>query len=616
MGKIPNVVYADFETDGIESRPQYPPIPRGLAVEFPGKKGEYLTDPSQMKRALTAAYKNPDGVCFHHAKFDTDVAETHLGIAPPPWEKVHDTKHLIFLNNPHQSSLSLKPASEEILGIKPAERDRVQEWVIKNVPEAKRKPSQWGAYIARAPLNILAPYAIGDNTRTKKLFRHLYPLILKRDMLQSYQREQHLMPILLQNEREGIRVDLDGLQRDYAVYTKAINIVDEWLRKRLKSPALNVDSDEDFARALIKGKVVKENQFSLTKGGKLSVSKDNLTVDMFRDKQVFTAFNYRNKVRTCLSMFMLPWIEKASANAAHTIHTSWNQVRGEQGGARTGRMSSADPNYMNIPKNIGKNAEPPLFISADLPPVPLMRTYMLPDKGQRWGRRDCNQQELRLTAHFEDGDLCRRYNENPRFDLHQLVIDGVLELAGVTLDRGQGKIVNFQDIYGGGIPALCAKLGCSAEVAKQIKAAKKELCPDLEGLKKEIKKTCGRDEPIVTWGGREYYVEEPSYSERFKRFMTWEYKMLNYLIQGSAADFTKEIIIQYSEHPKREARLLTSVYDEFDISYPAKREKQEMKLLKDTIEEMRDYKGDLLGVPMLSDGESGTSWGTLQLYAD
>jgi DNA polymerase I-like protein with 3'-5' exonuclease and polymerase domains len=92
--------------------------------------------------------------------------------------------------------------------------------------------------------------------------------------------------------------------------------------------------------------------------------------------------------------------------------------------------------------------------------------------------------------------------------------------------------------------------------------------------------------------------------------MDFYYKLLNYLIQGSAADDTKEVLIRYDEHPKREGRMLVAVHDEANISVLQKRMKPEMQVLREVIQSVE------FDVPMLSDGETGPNWGSLVKFEE
>jgi DNA polymerase I-like protein with 3'-5' exonuclease and polymerase domains len=87
--------------------------------------------------------------------------------------------------------------------------------------------------------------------------------------------------------------------------------------------------------------------------------------------------------------------------------------------------------------------------------------------------------------------------------------------------------------------------------------------------------------------------------------MTFEYKLLNYLIQGSAADCTKEAIIRYAG-AKVDGRMLVTVHDEINISVPRKAAKAEVKRLREAMESVE------FDVPMLTDTEYGPNWGDLK----
>jgi DNA polymerase I-like protein with 3'-5' exonuclease and polymerase domains len=621
----PKPITIDFETEGIERRPAYPPVPVGFSIKGQGdKKSRYYAwghptanncTKAQARQVLLGAWRSGEQLLFQYAKFDVDVAQTHMGMPKIEWNRIEDTLYLLFLHDPYAASLSLKPAAQAILGMKPTERDNVNDWILANVNEAKRKPSTAGAYICLAPGDLVGRYADGDVLRTERLFNKLHKEICARGMQASYDRERHLMPIMLENERDGVNVDLPALQRDISMYQQAIGWCDEWLRKKLKAPNLNIDADADMADALDKAGIVTD--WVLTKTGKRSIAKKNMTIDMFNHKATAAIYGYRSRLATCLSMFMLTWLDMAQASGGR-IFTNWNQVRQTHGnekgaGARTGRFSS-NPSFMNIPKVFGKQKDadfgPYLDFLAkafpNLPPLPRLRKYWLPDKGDTWGRRDYNQQELRLLAHFEDGDLMRAYNDDPRLDIHTKVQEAIEEITGIHLDRDPVKILNFADIYGRGLGELAIAMNVDVRTAAEIRAAKNQYMPGVAQLAKLIVAHAKRGLPIRTWGGREYFVEPAKFSKKFQRVMEFYYKLLNYLIQGSAADVTKESIIRYHEHPKREGRFLLTVHDENNISAAHKRFKQEMLLLRECMQSVE------VDVPMLSDGEGGPNWGTLE----
>ena len=608
----PRPVVVDFETEAIAPRPAYPPKPVGVAIAAPGKAPRYYAwghptgnncTAAQGKAALAAVWKRP--LLFHNAKFDVDVAVTHLGLPMPSWDLIHDTLYLLFLDDPHALSLSLKPASERLLGMPPEEQDAVKEWLLANGIIKSMKQKDAGAYIAKAPGGLVGEYAVGDVVRTDKLFQLLHAKVCGADMEQAYDRERRLMPILLQNERDGMRVDVAGLERDIKAFTAAQEKADAWLRKRLEAPTMNLDADEEVASALDKLDLITEWRLTPKRKEK-SVSKKYLTPDKFKDPQVASVLGYRNRLGTVLSMSMRPWLEQALAGHGY-ITTEWNQVRQEHGndgkrGTRTGRLSCS--RFQNITKDFADKDDGyvhPKFLK--VPELPLVRKYILPDEGEVFYHRDLSQQELRLLGHFEDGKLCAAYNADPKLDVHTYVGELIESIMGLKLGRRVVKQMNFGKVYGMGAPGLMEKLKCSREEAEQFIAAHRKALPDVRALENDIKYKARMNEPIRTWGGRLYYCEAPKLIKGIMR--SFEYKLLNYLIQASAADWTKEACIRY-DSMRKHGRFLVTVHDEINISVPERHLKSEAKILKEAMENMP------LDVPMLSDAKVGPSWGELK----
>ena len=618
--KLPKVVTIDFETEAIQPRPFYPPKPVGFSIMKPGqKKSKYYSwgHPTEnnctfaeAQAVLMDVFTSNADMLFHNAKFDYDVAVTHMDMPEVPWQRLHDTMYLLFLLDPHAGTLSLKPSAERILQLPPTEQEAVRDWLVQN--GICRDVKGWGAFIAMAPGRLVGEYADGDVTRTRQLFDLLWAKALDQDLLEAYDRERELMPILLANEQEGVNVDLKLLRKDARAYTEAKEAIDVYIRERLGVPELNIDSKNELAEALDTSGVV--TNWVMTKTGKKSTKKDNMTFDRFDDQHVAMALGYRSRLSTCLGTFILPWLNMAEASNGK-IYTNWNQVRqvnsSDAGkGTRTGRLSSS-PNFQNIPKDLGDKGDGyvhPDFLG--VPELPLMRKYILPDdKSSVILHRDYAQQELRILAHFEDGLLQELYNDpNPpkeyqdadgKLDVHLFVQKEIERLTGALYTRSQVKQVNFGIIYGMGSGALAEKIKDTVDTAKRLKTAQAKALPGAKELEKNVKRIGAAGHFITTWGNRHYYVETPKMIQG--RMVSFEYKLLNYLIQGSAADVTKQALINYNKI-KKHGRFLITVHDEINISCPKEHYEEEMALLREAMESIK------LDVPMLSDAKVGKNW--------
>lgn len=619
--KIPRPTCIDFETYAIMGRPDYPPAPVGVAIKPWGKKGKYYAwghegggnncTRDEAHRALREVWGDDSLLLMHHAKFDLDVAEVHFGLTLPSWERSHDSTFLLFLDDPHARAVDLKAAAEKHLGLPPEERDAVADWLVAHqpVPGVRITRSNFGAYIAYAPGDVVGPYALGDVVRTEGLFRHLFPSIADRGMLPAYDRERRLVPILLDMERRGIRVDVRRLRSDVDTYGKVLVKLEAWVRKRLDcGPEVNLDSGRQLVAALVEAGAADVSKMGLTaKKGEVRTDKAALAAGV-SDAQLAGVLRYAAQLKTCLGTFMRPWLEVAERSGG-LIFTNWNQIRGEKGGTRTGRFSST-PNFQNIPKEFGvifeKGCKPPF----KLPPLPLCRGYIVPyEPGHVLVGRDYSQQEPRIMAHFEDGALMQQYQDDPWLDVHDNAKEHLERIYNRPFQRRPVKNINLGLIYAEGIAALALKNGESYDETKRLKESILAMYPGLRDMYKDMKMRAKTNQPLCTWGGREYFCEPPSIINN--RVQEWDYKMVNVLIQGSAADCTKEAMIRIAERIKRMHNqgwlMLLQVHDEIVLSVPLKDLAAAQELVR---EEMESIEFD---VKILSEGAwSAENWAAMK----
>lgn len=585
------MITIDFETHKIDGA--LPPEPIGVSIKINDEPSVYYawSHPSgnnctyeEVKNKLSIAVKQP--CLFHNAAFDLSVLRYWFNLPYPV--AIHDTLLLLFLEDPHADTLALKPNAEKYLQLPPTERDLLYEWIMQNVHGAKA--SKAGEHISKAPASLVGPYAAADTDMTYQLFKLLHP----RHAGKAYDRERLLVPILTENTLEGVALNVSLLEADFVKYTKVRELANQQIYKRL-GMSFNIDSPDELVAAIVKSGLPAEWVYTPT--GKRSTAKKNLEAAI-KDKELIQLLGYRGTLSTYLDSFFTTWLDK---HVNGTLHFSWNQTRNSErgksnAGTRTGRLSSV-PSMLNVPKTPSK-------FDLDLPVLPKMRSYLMADVGDYWLKRDYSSQELRVLAHYDDGLLMAAYVAKPDLDMHQFVADEVSKILGRPFARRPAKTVAFSLLYGQGLDALSEALSCSRDEALAIKAAYLRAVPGIRSIQDSIKSSTDRNLPITTFGGRKYY-KEPGRLIKDKRtgsqrYADFGYKMLNYLIQGSSADITKQAIINYNAI-KKDGRFLIAVHDELNVSGP----RSEMALLN---EAMLDIP---LDVQLLSEGYVGPSYGAL-----
>lgn len=597
----------DFETKRIINGSGVAPRPVGVSIQRLGSPSRYYgwghptannSTYEEAKRALTQAWMSGEMLIFHNSKFDISVAIEHFDL-PWPEGRFDDTMYLLYLYNPIATTLSLKPNSEALLGLPPDEQNAVRDWLIANqrkewLSEGDKgvNNTNFGAYISFAPGDLVGRYAEGDTNRTGLMYEFLVPKIQMMNMWPAYQREIALTRIGYDMESVGVRVDREALMRDNEKYLALQAVAGERVRTLLQCPGLDLDKARELAKAIEASPLA--SPLPRTPTGLLSTAADALEAAI-HDKELLRAIRYFKTLKTLTGTFYKNWIKFSARDG--NVHPSWNQVRGEHYGTRTGRFSCSEPNLTNVPTEF----DDPIMEGLD---IPFMRRYILPDEGYVIVPADYNGQEMRGLAHFAEGRAMEIYRDDPRADFHEVAARLVKETSGLSIKRKQAKITGFSLIYGAGVPALAAQLGVDPGEAAVIKNAYLKAIPGLA----DFQRTFDYRSEVRTWGGRIIPVEP---SRMFKgRLWTFNYKLCNYLIQGSAADQTKESLIRY-ERTRENGDLLMTVHDEVVIQVPMERLATEVKLLKSAMEDQPGW-----DVPFVAEVEYGKNWHDLEPYLE
>jgi DNA polymerase I len=591
-------VVVDFETEGIDGAPAWrPPKPIGVAIKFPSQKPTYFGwskgDNEQLhlaRAALSELWHDPKKqLLFHNAVFDLSVAWRWLDLPWPEWHRIHDTLLLAYLYEPDSPSLHLKDLGERMFQTPPRERDALKEWMLEHGHTEKT----YMANLKEAPHDLLARYAKQDTILTAKLFETLHRRVLSKGMGPAYDRERQLLQPLAEATRRGVRINRDRLDRDSQKVATAIFDADTKIQSMLGAPDLNVDSNNDLADALEKAGKVRE--WGYTEKGHRKTSREAL-IHCLNDAVLAHFLAYRGQLATVQRTFMEPWLAMTEADGR--LHPTWHQTRGEDknGGTRTGRLSSDHPNFQNIPGDALVEA-PPGWL-----PIPAIRSYVLPEDGEVFVAADFDSQELRGLAHYAEGPLEKLYNDDPRADVHATVQEWVKQRTGRELTRKAVKIINFSLIYGAGAASIAKRLGTTPDEAAQLMNAILDSMPGVRSLRKELQDIGERGEHVRTWGSR--LLRAPLGPDGRRK----GYAMVNYLIQGSCADITKEAIVAFTRS-NHNAKLLATVHDEMDASIPIDHLENEIVHMKEAMTSMQG-----LSVPLTVTVKAGPNWGALDEY--
>lgn len=396
--------------------------------------------------------------------------------------------------------------------------------------------------------------------------------------------EMPLMRVLLEMEREGVRLDTDVLARQAEQLQQALAQLEESVNSQLEHP-INVNSSKQVGEALFDELRILDKP-KKTKTGGYTTSEEVL--EKLRDKHpvVGLILDYRG-VKKLLSTYVEALPELVYPDGK--LHTSFNQTV-----AATGRLSSSNPNLQNIPIRTAEGRA--------------IREAFVPEAGCTFLSADYSQVELRLMAHFS-GDEALIDAFRSGLDVHQATAAKIygIPLEEVTSDmRRRAKTANFGIIYGISAFGLSERLSIPRKEAKELIDGYFASYPGVARYMSEVVEEARGRGYVTTLLGRRRLLPDLRSANAVVRGYA-ERNAINAPLQGSAADLIKLAMIRLQEELRRRelrSRLLLQVHDELNFNVPLE-ELDEMTFL---VRSVMEGVWPALRVPLEVSLGSGASW--------
>ena len=262
------------------------------------------------------------------------------------------------------------------------------------------------------------------------------------------------------------------------------------------------------------------------------------------------------------------------------IHSTFIQTE-----ARTGRISSTEPNLQNIPIRTELGSR--------------LRGYFVAGDGQMLVDADYSQIELRILAHIT-GDEAMQHAFATAAKIYHI------PEAEVTHElRSAAKAINFGIMYGKGAFSLSRDLNVSVKEADAFLKTYLNTFPKVDGYMKDCIAHAREKGYVETLFGRRRPLPELT-SSNFQVRASGERMARNTPIQGTAADIIKLAMVHVWQRLRRDglqARLLLQVHDELIVEAPVEEVEQVRRLLKEEMEQVVRY-----SVPLTAEVGTGKTW--------
>jgi DNA polymerase-1 len=573
------IVAPDVETTGLH---WYRDKMFGIAIAgYDGKDivSEYI-DIREKPRALEVLRRELPRckkLVNHNMKFDAHFM-LNEGI-PVPLDKLECTSVRAALINEHEPSFSLDNLGEKYVGMRKVDIYAELAAMFGGQPTRAAQMKN----LHRAPSSLAGKYAVTDPVIALKLWLWQEEEIKRQGLERVWDLERRLMPILIQIERAGVRVDVERAVKS----SESIDTLVWTAQKALNKAAgrdVNVNSPKQMREILLPekgedgrwrvGGILLES----TGTGAPSLDADALRSLSGTGHGIATAA-LRIRKLTKGKSFLKDHILGHEVNGI--VYPNYNQTRGDnEMGTGTGRFSIDDPALQQIP-------------SRDVEVAEIARSCFIPtNRGDDWLCLDWAQFEFRWFAHYVNNPkILQMYADDPGTDFHKMtaILTG-LPRSPTYAGEPNAKQINLGLVFGMGKGKMAMEMGLEYTVEK-MRFGRGD-----NSEEKEVLRPGARAQEIF----EQYHSNIPGVQAlldkagsiaksrgyvqtamgRHIRFPGGQFthKAGGLVFQGTSADCMKQKMVEMYEPCKKEGiQMLLSVHDELDFSVP----KESKRLLPD-----------------------------------
>ncbi|MGP0006339.1 MAG: DNA polymerase I [Acidimicrobiales bacterium] len=352
--------------------------------------------------------------------------------------------------------------------------------------------------------------------------------------------EQPLVRVLARMEVAGIAVDVEQLEAISREMTEQVTMLEAEVQ-RLAGEEFNVNSTPQLRHILFD-----KLGLATQKRTKTGYSTDAQSLERLRGRhEIVDALLAYREVEKLRSTYGTGLLSEVAPDGR--IHASFNQTV-----ARTGRLSSDQPNLHNIPVRSALGRR--------------FRQAFIPAPGAELLVADYDQIELRVIAHLaQDPGLIEAFRAG--VDIHAATASRVFSVDAsevTTAQRSKAKMISYGLAYGMEAYGLSQRLAVPVEEAAAILAQYFVAFPN---VKEYMSRTVGEARLhgyTETLFGRRRYLPELD-SPNFRVRQAAERQAMNAGIQGLAADIFKVALVRLNaelDARRLASRLVLQVHDE------------------------------------------------------
>ncbi|MFQ6617534.1 MAG: DNA polymerase I [Fidelibacterota bacterium] len=438
--------------------------------------------------------------------------------------------------------------------------------------------------MANVPLKKAAFYSVEDSVVTFRLMKILGEKLNESHMWDLFEKvEIPLIYVLSDMELNGVYLDIEMLKRMSHDLSMKLKVLEEQIYQ-LAGCKFNLNSPQQLANILFH-----KLNLPVVRKTKTGISTDVNVLESLKYKHEICAKILDYMHLSKLKSTYVDAIPKLVNEDTGRVHTSFNQTI-----TATGRLSSSNPNFQNIPirTEIGRE---------------IRKAFVPQNPGYFILSADYSQIELRLMAHLsKDPNLIESFKRGD--DIHAYTASAVfgVPMSAVTPEqRRKAKIVNFGIMYGAGPFRLSTELGIPIHEAKEFINQYFKKYPKINDFIFKTLSHAREKKYVTTLLKRRRYIPEIDSANKNVRESA-ERAAINTPIQGTAADLIKIAMINILKKfrsKKLKGKMILQIHDELVFEVPESEVEKASRIVKKEMETAIK-----LSVPIKVDIGIGKSW--------
>lgn len=502
---------------------------------------------------------------MHNAKFDYGMLK-HMGIEVPT-SQIDDSRVMSHILEPHMST-ALKSQTARHVDSDAAHAQGTLERAI-----GPRGAFDW----ATVPVTFgpYWQYAALDTVLTRHLEGRHGPLIEESGFERSYDLENSVQWVIARMERYGPHIDVPYAEKSKRRFDQYVESSADWITSNYGvKPGSNA--------AIVK--ILQDEGHTF--------DKKTATGAIALDKEVLNGIEHplarvvlrRRQMQKLSSTYLSHFISEVDSDS--NIHPSINTL-----GARTGRMSMSSPNFQNLPRR-----------SEDNPAANVVRDCVIARPGHTLILCDFGQIEMRLLAALSNCTPMINAFKNPDIDFFVNLARQIFSDQTIGRKDPRRQITKnggYATIYGAGIAKFAQTAGVSEQEARNFFAHWNAHYPQVKKFQDNVSS--------LAWSRQKEsgapYACSPITGRHFIADTNKVYALVNYLIQGTAAEIFKTKLLQLDAAGLGPWMMLP-VHDEIILDVPNEN-------VPDVVHTLKGIMNDetMLSVPITATIAHGQKWG-------